>query len=285
MNVLEIIKEFLVSAVSADFYICLAGFFLFAAWLLKTSLGTKALENSVPRRNNMPLYLPFVVFFASYLLFGMGSWAASMVFGDLQDWHSVVLNNLIFCISGSIIVVAIVILVRPYFVRGLKGFGLNFKTVHKDFLMAFISLVTVWPLMMVAIRITIYLGQHFYGAEYQMQQHEGLEVLSEYPQLLPRIFVSVVAVVVVPFLEELLFRGLFQTTIRSVLNVKYSAWVSIAISSGLFVMMHVDISHWPALYVLGLGMGYSYEKSGSLFRPIFIHMLFNTTSIISVWIQ
>lgn len=285
MNVLEIIKEFLVSAVSADFYICLAGFFLFAGWLLKTSLGTKALENSVPRRNNMPLYLPFAVFFASYLLVGMGSWITVMIFGDLQGWYSVVLNNLIFCISGLIIVGVIVILVRPFFVRGLKGFGLNFKTIHKDFPIAFINLLAIWPLMMIAITVTMYFGRFFYGAEYQMQQHEELETISEYPQLLPRIFVAIVAVVVVPFLEELLFRGLFQTAIRSILNVKYAAWASIALSSGLFVMMHVDISHWPALYVLGVGLGYSYEKSGSLFRPIFMHVFFNATSIISVWIQ
>lgn len=271
--------------ISVDFCICLVGFFLFAAWLLKTSIGTKALENSVPRRNNMPLYLPFVIFFASYWLFGMGSWITIKIFGNSQDWHSVFFNNLVFCISGLVIVLAIVIVVRPYFARGLKGFGLNFKTIHKDFLMAFVSLVTVWPIMMVAIRITVYFGRYFYGSDYQMQQHQELQTLSEYPQLLPRIFIAVVAIVVVPFLEELLFRGLFQTAIRSMLNVKYSAWLSIAISSGLFIVMHADISHWPALYVLGVGLGYSYEKSGSLFRSIFMHIFFNATVIISVWIQ
>ena len=34
-------------------------------------------------------------------------------------------------------------------------------------------------------------------------------------------------------------------------------------------------------FSLSIGIGYSYEKSGSLFRPIFIHALFNATSIIA----
>jgi membrane protease YdiL (CAAX protease family) len=285
MNILEIIREFVSSAGSTDMYICLAGSILLAYWLLKTSLGTKALKNSEPRRNNMPLYFPFVIFFATYFLVGLGNWLTLWLVGDLNSSVSVFLDNLIFCIIGLITAGIIIILVRPFFARGLKGFGLNLKTIHKDFLIAFVNLLAIWPIVMVAVLITMHLGEYFYGPEYEMQRHQGLETLSEYQQLLPRIFVSIVAIIVAPLLEELLFRGLFQTMIRSVLNIKYAAWLSIAISSGLFVMMHVDYSHWPALYVLGVGLGYSYEKSGSLFRPIFMHIFFNATSIISVWIQ
>lgn len=285
MNILEIIKEFVSSIGSIDVFICLTGFFLLAYWLLKTSLGTKALKDSAPRRNNMPLYFPFLIFFLSYFLVGVGNWLTLWLVGDLDSWVSVFLDNLVFCISGLTTAAVIIILVRPFFVRGLKGFGLNLKTIHKDFLIAFINLLAIWPILMVAVLITMRFGEYFYGPEYEMQRHQGLRTLSEHPQLLPRIFVAMVAVIVAPLLEELLFRGLFQTMIRSVLNIKYAAWLSIAISSGLFAMMHVDFSHWLALYVLGVGLGYSYEKSGSLFRPIFLHIFFNATSVISVWIQ
>jgi membrane protease YdiL (CAAX protease family) len=50
----------------------------------------------------------------------------------------------------------------------------------------------------------------------------------------------------------------------------------------MFAVMHADAGHWPALLALSMSMGYSYEKSGSLFRPIFIHSLFNAASIIAV---
>ena len=39
---------------------------LLATWLLKTSLGRKALVDSKPRRNDMPIYVPFVPFFFSF---------------------------------------------------------------------------------------------------------------------------------------------------------------------------------------------------------------------------
>lgn len=58
-------------------------------------------------------------------------------------------------------------------------------------------------------------------------------------------------------------------------------WLSVIISSALFASVHSNPQHWPALLVLALFMGYAYEKSGSLFRPVFIHSLFNAVSITS----
>ena len=285
MNVLENIKEYFSTVNLPDFILCLAGSLLLGYWLLRTSLGTRALDDSRPRRNKMPLFLPFLLLFISYFSIALGNSIAAWLVGDLKDSQGVILDNLVVCITGLATVVMIIISVRPFFARRLKGFGLNIRTIHKDFPAAFINLLAIWPLIMVALTVTIYFGQFFYGPDFQMQKHQGLKTISENPQLLPRILVTIYAVIVAPLFEELLFRGLFQTMIRSFLNIKNAAWVAIAISSALFVMMHVDLPHWPALYVLGVALGYSYEKSGSLFRPIFIHMLFNATSVISVWIK
>ncbi len=119
-----------------------------------------------------------------------------------------------------------------------------------------------------------------------MQRHEQLKVVTEHPHLVLRILVVAGAVVIVPLFEELLFRGLIQTMLRSFLfEFGNRVWLAIAFSSGLFVMMHEDRSHWPALFVLGLCMGYAYEKSGSLWRPIFIHAIFNATAVIATLSQ
>lgn len=283
MNLLEKTKEFFSAINLPDFILCLTGSLLFGYWLLRTSLGTRALENSRPRRNKMPLFLPFLLMFLSYFSVGLGGSIATWLVGDLQGSKGIILDNLVICITGLASIVIIIVSVRPFFARRLKGFGLNIRTIYKDLPTAFVNLLTIWPLIMAAMMLTIYFGHFLFGPDFKMPRHEGLEKLSENPQLPPRILITIVAVIVAPLLEELLFRGLFQTMIRSFLNVKNSAWLAIAISSALFVLMHANQSHWPALYVLGVGMGYSYEKSGSLFRPVFIHMFFNATSIISVW--
>jgi membrane protease YdiL (CAAX protease family) len=301
--------------------ICLAGLILFARWLLTTSLGRKALADSVPRRNNMPAYLPFVPLF---ICFGAAWLIASIthrVFGDLRGWQSNFLDNLILCISELMAIVVIIFLARIHFARRLKGFGLNVKTIVKDFFAAFVNLLTVWPLITAAILLTMFFGKQFWGQEYQMQQHQQLTTITEYPQLPLRIMIFVVAVVIASLFEEMIFRGLFQTTIRSYLEARGSnagsrlkpadggsmldpatlgsdqnpplagrrgpgkAWLAIVISSGLFTTIHADTGHWPALFVLGICLGYAYEKSGSLFRPIFIHSLFNAASIIATFNQ
>ena len=269
---------------------------LFARWLLKTSLGAKALADSVPRRNNMPIYLPFVPLFIWFIAISLTTSIGQKLFGDLQGWQNDFLDNLILCIGELTAIAVIIFLARVHFVRRLKGFGLNVKTIIKDFFVAFVNLLTVWPLITAAIILTMFFGELIWGQEYQMQQHQQLKLITEYSQLAPRILIVVVAVVIAPLLEEMLFRGLFQTTIRSYLIPRRSSlvarvtghrsratncWLAILISSGLFTAIHANTGHWPALFVLGVCLGYAYEKSGSLFRPIFIHSFFNATSIIA----
>jgi membrane protease YdiL (CAAX protease family) len=248
----------------------------------------------------MPLYLPFIPLFIWFGAVALAISIAKELAGDLQDWQSDFLDNLILSIGGLTATAVIIFLARTHFARRLKGFGLNVKTIHKDFFAAFVNLLTIWPLMMAAIILTISLGKRIYGQEYQIQQHQELELIMEHSQLPLRILIAVVAIVIAPVLEEMLFRGLVQTMIRSYLVARCpslvargtghekratdinGAWLAILISSGLFAIVHANPGHWPALFVLAVCLGYSYEKSGSLFRPIFIHSLFNAASIIAV---
>lgn len=285
--------------ITAENLIFLAGLIIFACWVRKTSLGRKSLADSLPRRNNMPLYLPFIPLF---IWFGTVTLIASItrvLFGNLKDWQTDFLDNFILGISELSTIAVIMFLARIHFTRRLKGFGLNIKTIIKDFFAAFVNLLTVWPLIVSAMGLTVYFGELFWGREYEMQQHQQLKLITEHSELLSRILIAVVAVIIAPLLEEMLFRGLFQTTIRSYIEAfrslitssnisekerttdRNGAWLAIVISSVLFTMTHDNTGHWPALFVLGVCLGYSYEKSGSLFRPIFIHSFFNAISIIA----
>lgn len=283
------VKQF-ASYISIEGIICLVGTILFASWLLRTSLGRKSLADSVPRRHSMPIYLPFIPLFiwlvsvplAILITRKFAGESASGEVKTLQDWQGVFLDNLIFCIVAIIIVLVIIFLARATFARRLKGFGLNTKTIHKDFLAAFLSLLSVWPLILAMIILTVYLGKVLFGQDYKMPRHEELQLITIHRQLPLRILIVITAVVAAPLLEEMLFRGLFQTLIRSIL---IKPWPSIVISSIIFTTVHEDKAHWPALFVLAICLGYTYEKSGSLLRPIFIHSFFNAITIIEVLYQ
>jgi len=271
---------------------------LLAYWLLRTSLGIGALSDSAPRRNNMPLYLPFIPFFIWYGIVSLAISVTGWLLPDLPDWQIAFRDNLILCIGAIPTIAVIVFLARASFARGLKGFGLNVKTIHRDFFAAVVNLLSVWPLVVAAIIITIFFGKLIWGPDFILEPHEELKTITEYTQLSLKVLIIVTAVVVAPVLEEMLFRGLFQTVIRSYLSdssdksdfgfrissfrCRQSAWLAIFLSSGLFAIVHANAGHWPALFMLGLCLGYSYEKSGSLLRPIFIHCFFNAIAIVAV---
>ena len=272
--------EFAETITASDF-IWLAGLILFACWLLDTSLGTKALADSKPRRNSMPPFLPLVP-----LLLWFGGVAMAVVLVQkltpgLQGWQKLFTDHLVMSIGAIVTIAVMLFLAHVHFARQLKGFGLNFRTIVKDFFVAIMNLLATWPIMMAAITMTMFVAELIWGSEYQMQQHQQLEMISEYTQLPLRIMIVFVAVVIAPLLEEMLFRGFVQTTIRSFINIRNSAWPAIAASSALFAIMHEDPGHWPALFILGVCLGYSYEKSGSLLRPIFIHLFFNAYSVLT----
>ncbi len=278
----------LVEYLTVENVVCLLGMMIFGIWLLKTSFGRRALSDSVARRNNMPIYLPFVPLVIWFGSVGALSAIREKLLTGLSDWQIAFFDNLILCAVSIIAGAVIVFLVRVSFVRRLKGFGFDAKTIGRDFFAGVVNVLGVWPIVMVMMVLTIFVGGVIFGSDYEMQQHRELKLIVAYPQLSLRILIVVAAVGIVPVFEEMLFRGLFQTMIRSVLEKRKSecesgnkAWAAIVLSSALFAMVHTNQEHWPALFALGMCLGYSYERSGSLFRPIFIHLFFNGVTVIA----
>lgn len=279
MNIAEIIEELSNTVSIADIAILLPGIILLITWLMVTSFGTKALVDSAPRRNNMPLYMPFVPFFVAFLITPSAAVILKEMLPNLNKGQEAALLNLVACIGSAAAIIIALLIAKKYFVRGPVGLGLRLKTIAKDFPMAIVNLVTVMPAVLIALGLTILFGKLIYGQDFKIEEHAELELLTKYPELYIRVIIVVTTVVAAPIFEEMVFRGLFQTMIRSVL---VKPWRSIFVTSLLFAIVHANPEHWPALFGLSCCIGYSYEKSGSLFRPIFVHALFNATSIVTV---
>ncbi|MDH3584508.1 MAG: CPBP family glutamic-type intramembrane protease, partial [Phycisphaerae bacterium] len=90
-----------------------------------------------------------------------------------------------------------------------------------------------------------------------------------------------VAVIGAPLVEEIVFRGLLQTALRHA-RIVLRRWGVIVVASAVFTGIHVGAADWhamPALFVLSLGLGFLYERTGSLWAPILMHALFNASQI------
>ena len=272
----EVIKELVGRANVVDLIICVGGVLVLAVWLLKTSLGTKALINSPHRRNDMPSYLALIPLFFWFLTTWLLSLVKEKAFTDLSGWQDAFAENLVMCLAAAPVVVTGLVIARIHFARRLNGFGLNPKTIVRDFGAALLNLLAIMPVVLSAVILVTLAGKIFVGPEYQMPRHEELNEILAYPQWQVRALIIVSAIVVVPFVEEVLFRGVFQTLLRSYLGMP---WPAIILASLIFIIFHANPEHWPALFMLSLCLGYAYEKSGSLFRSIFIHSLFNAMSV------
>lgn len=89
------------------------------------------------------------------------------------------------------------------------------------------------------------------------------------------------AVVVAPILEEALYRGLWQSMIVEGLGERLR-WPAVMIAATIFMAVHigaVDVQALPALWALGVMLGWLYERTGSLLPGILVHMAFNAINI------
>jgi membrane protease YdiL (CAAX protease family) len=271
-----------------DVVTVLGGVALFASWLLNTSLGRHALAGSKPRRNCMTPAAPMLFFLVWLFGIALLQEITRHIAGNIDRWLALFLNQATYSVGSAAVVASVLLLAKLDFARGVKGLGLRLRTVPQDLGFAFLDLLAVWPLVLAAMSLTILVSKMYYGPDYRVPQHEALKLISQSPPLALEVLLVAVAVGVAPVVEEMLFRGLFQTTLRS-----YSGrpWLAIGLTALLFATIHADMSHWPSLFALALGLGYAYERSGSLLRPIFMHAMFNAVSIVNVltqgpgWIQ
>jgi len=173
------------------------------------------------------------------------------------------------------LITGMLIIAQKSFARGLKGFGVNSKTLVSDAPWAVINLLGFFPLILFGLWISFLVGRLFIGSDFSLEVHQTLDTLTDAGVGL-KILVVIFAALIVPIFEELLFRGFFQTSLRSLSD---SPWVAIVFTSVFFAILHPP-THIPALFMLSCGLGYAYERSGSLLRPILMHIFFNSFSVV-----
>lgn len=80
-----------------------------------------------------------------------------------------------------------------------------------------------------------------------------------------------------PLFEEFLLRGLLLGSVRHMADEH----TAIAITAGVFTLMHMQYSWQIMLLILPMGivLGYARTRSGSIWVPVLLHVLNNTISV------
>lgn len=254
--------------------ICTVGFSILVVWLFWGG-GFGVLRTSPVRRNRLSPFAPMLLLGIWIVLMMALGLIIQALFKDTSTAFQEAVSYPAMIVLEITLVMVMLIIAHGAFARRLKGFGLDFRTAGRDAGFAFVNLAGVYALVIALLWVVLTVGRWF-DPTFSLEEHQSLTFLEGTSSVWLQVVTAVFAAVIVPVFEELLFRGFLQTSISSATG---NRWLAIVLTSLLFACLHPVMTHVPALFALSCGLGYAYERSGSLLRPIFMHMLFNGLSV------
>lgn len=89
------------------------------------------------------------------------------------------------------------------------------------------------------------------------------------------IVLVVVVVLGAPLVEELVYRGFIQNTLRS----RFADALALVITAAWFTVIHLRPVEFPGLFAFAIVLGVTFHVTKRLGMPIFAHMAFNATGL------
>ena len=148
--------------------------------------------------------------------------------------------------------------------------------------------IITWFLSFPIVLVISEATDHFMKAFFHLETYEQVAV--KYVKLamsqpLSLAFALLSVLVLAPVVEEYLFRGVLQTYFKKRMGIK----PAILLSALCFALFHYstsqglgNISLLFSLLILGGYLGFIYERQGSLWASISLHMIFNAISAIRI---
>ena len=81
----------------------------------------------------------------------------------------------------------------------------------------------------------------------------------------------------VPFTEEIVFRG---AILRAALNSPMKNWLAVVLSALLFAVAHGNMAQMPHAFLLGLLLGWMYERTRSILPGLVVHLVNNSVAFL-----
>jgi len=238
------------------------------------------------RTNSLGPLLVWLCLVVYFLGMALGIPFARLLPASMPDPQRMACASVIASALSQIVVIATCLVVASSaFAGGLRGFGLGSTQMGRNLAWSVSGWLVALCLTGVAVWYTSWVIIVFWPA-FQPPSHQVFELLESVDSPAGIRFLAYFgAAILAPIGEEILFRGILQTGVASLLGwgkpTNRARWGAVGVTAMLFGMMHTGTPHYiPALMLLGVLLGYVYERTGSLWVPIGLHMLFNMKSLL-----
>lgn len=143
-----------------------------------------------------------------------------------------------------------------------------------------LALLAVAPLVHLAMLVGQMIAIGLFDVHPDPLAHETLVQMRRTPDTVSIAIILLVVLLAAPVLEEIVFRGLMHNVLAQLLGERHR-WMIIVIASIIFTLVHAGIVGTyglGGLFVLSITLGWLYERTGSLWPPIVLHLLFNAVN-------
>ncbi len=174
----------------------------------------------------------------------------------------------VFYVLLDLLILAFLILRR---IHPIQVFGFRAMRGFRVFKSAVLWLVALYPLIFLIQLIVENLGST------SVTPQPLVQYLIDNKRLSDHLVVGLLAVIVAPFTEELIFRGYLYGVLR-----QYAGRLAaIIVTSCIFAGIHQHLSAFPGLFLLAVALCLVYEATGSLMVAIIMHALFNLIGVVA----
>lgn len=255
--------------------IVLAGLALDLRWLTNRQWRSRIQgSNAPPEERTWGLE----ALFKTILLFMVGSLGLSLLLALVKFFFSNRTDSNFFILFHTTLSDLWCVALVVYFIRRFGGSwrDLGFKGVRiwKDFWTGVVGYVAVIPLFLLTLLVLVVVIQIF-GVE--PPPHPLVEIFLEEERSPVLIGYSIfLACVVGPFFEEIFFRGFCYPAFKK----RWGTGWALVLSAAFFSAIHQNLFAFLPVFVLGLCLGYLYEKRGNLVPSIALHIVHNSVFIL-----
>jgi len=257
-------------------------------WLFvrRGTLSPHSLDAAPPRAVSLTvidLGVAFLLFFAG--VFALSSalrhfgYAAKLETRTFTPEELATVSLLQHAIQAAVVLYLLIrVALQP---RGWREWGLVPRSPGREVKLGLLALLAAVPLVMGVTSLVVVAGE-WLGLKAPATGHEMLKVMTDSPSPVALAMLLVSAVILAPLMEETIFRGLVQTVLKD--YCRDARWTLVLVSALIFTVIHLSSSAWqvmPGLFVLGVMLGWLYERTGSLLPGLLLHVGFNAVN--SAW--